>query len=94
MATKGSNNQTAYKVTAEIVEVGKFVRFSDGSKLSDARDQNSASVAGSNPIDIGQYRMYESSGTLYVCLKDLTAPNPLGDSHLAGYRIMCMLGSS
>lgn len=94
MSAKGSNNQTAYKITAEIVEVGKFVRFSDGSKLSDARDQSSASIAGSNPLDVGQYRLYESGGTLYLCLKDLTAPNPLNDNNLAGYRIMSMLGSS
>lgn len=94
MSAKGSNSQTSYKVTAEIVEVGKFVRFSDGSKLSAAKDQVSASEAGSNPIDVGQYRLYESGGTLYVCLKDLTAPNPTADTNLAGYRIMCMLGQS
>lgn len=95
MATKGSNNVTANKGSFQIVDVGQFIRFSDGSKLSAAKTETgSASVSGANPTDVGQYRLYESSGTLYLCLKDLTAPNPLGDSNLAGYRIMATLGSS
>lgn len=94
MATKGSTNQTGYKATYQIVDIGQFIRFADGSKLSAARDQSQASAAGSNPLDVGQYRVYESGGTLYLCLKDLTAPNPLADPNLAGYRIMCMLSSS
>ena len=93
MATKGSTNQTAYKGTFQIVDIGQFIRFPDGSKLSAAKDQGQASELGANPIDIGQYRLYSASGTLYVCLKDLTAPNPTGDSNLAGYRIMSMLNS-
>ena len=93
MATKGSNSQTAYKGSFQVVDIGEFIRFSDGSKLKAAQTENQASQYGTNPLDIGKMRLYELNGVLYVLLKDLTAPNPLADQNMAGYRIMEILGA-
>lgn len=92
MSAKGSNNTSAYKGTFQVVDIGEFIRFSDGSKLKAAESESKASQYGTNPLDIGMIRLYELNGTLYVCLKDLTAPNPMADSNLAGYRILQTLG--
>ncbi|KAK9827133.1 hypothetical protein WJX74_007681 [Apatococcus lobatus] len=82
MATKGSTNQTGYKATYQIVDIAQFIRFSDGSKLSAARDQTQASNAGSNPLDVGQYRAYETGGTLNEYLPPLNMP---GDDKIHGF---------
>lgn len=92
MSAKGSTNTSAYKGSFQVFDIGEFIRFSDGSKLRAAATENSSSQYGTNPLDVGNIRLYESSGTLYVCLKDLTAPNPNADSNLAGYRVLQMLG--
>lgn len=93
MSAKGSNSQTANKGSYQILDIGQFIRFSDGSKLRAAQSESKANQNGTNPIDVGLYRMYELNSVLYICLKDLTAPNPMNDPNLAGYRIMYTLGS-
>ena len=40
------------------------------------------------------FRLYDLQGTLYLCYKDLTPPNPINDSNLAGYRILSTLATS
>lgn len=94
MATKGSNTQTAYKGSYQVLDIGQFIRFSDGSKLRAAESERSGFQNGTNPLDVGQFRLYDLQGTLYLCYKDLTAPNPMNDSNLAGYRILSTLATS
>lgn len=91
MSTKGSTTVNASKGTFGIVQVNDFIRFSDGSKLQQASGGGQSTESGANPHDVGAYRLYSSGGTLYLCLRDLTAPNPVGDSNLAGFRIMATL---
>ena len=92
MSAKGSTTVNASKGTFGIVQVNDFIRFSDGSKLQQANGNGQLAETGANPTDVGSYRMYSSGGTLYICLRDLTAPNPVGDPNLAGFRIMATLG--
>lgn len=93
MSAKGSNSQTANKGSYQILDIGQFIRFADGSKLRAAQSESKASQNGTNPLDVGLFRLYELNGVLYVCLKDLTAPNPMADPQLAGYRIMTTIGN-
>ena len=91
MSTKGSTSVNASKGTFGIVQVNDFIRFSDGSKLQQANGNGQLQEQGANPTDVGAYRLYSAGGVLYVCLRDLTAPNPVADSNLSGFRIMATL---
>ena len=92
MSAKGSTSVNAAKGTFGIVQVTDFIRFADGSKLQQASGNGQLAEQGSNPYDVGAYRLYSTGGVLYICLRDLTAPNPVPDTNLAGFRIMATLG--
>lgn len=95
MSSKGGIAK-GYKADYQIIDVGEFLRFPDGSKLrqgATAQTINQSaggSLAFGNPFDVGNVRLYFANQTLYVAIKDLGAP-PQSDANLIGFRIMmCM----
>ena len=80
----------------EVLQVGSFIRFADGSKLESSTvsqtgfsDKASVtpSAAVANPIDLGQYRLYSTPQAMYLCMQDPQASTS-DDSNLLGYSVL------
>lgn len=98
MSTKG-NIAKGFSASYDVLDVGEFIRFKDGSKLRQGAEAQSlnestgGSLAFGNPFDVGPMRIYtDVNAVTYFCLKDLSAPTQ-ADQNLNGYKILRFINS-